>query len=122
MSQISNPRESFSKIFVRVRLFRCTNSEGEFYRIDCYGEDQQSPLSIYIDAGTYLMRRMKFDLPVGAGRLRYDARIVEHGTREGVVVPMLAEVVQNGEKQICKITGYRLNPPFQELDFLPPVF
>ena len=122
MSQISNPQESFSKIFVKVELFRCRNVEGDFYRVDCYGEDQKTPLSIYVDAATGLMRRMKFDLPVGAGQLQYDARIVEHGSREGVVVPLVTEVVQNGEKQIGKITSYRLNPQFQELDFLPPVF
>ena len=122
MSQISNPQESFSKIFVKVDLHRCTNEDGEFYRIDCYGEEQTSPLSIYIDADSFLMRRMKFDLPVGSGRLEYDARIRQYELREGVMVPVTTDIVQNGEKQYSKITSYQLNPEFQELDFMPPVF
>ena len=122
MAQSSNPRERFGKIFAKVDLHRCTNEEGEFYRLDCYDEGQSSPIYIYIDAGSFLMRRMKFDLPVGSGRLEYDARIRQYELREGVMVPVTTDIVQNGEKQHSKITSYQLNPEFQELDFMPPVF
>ncbi len=122
MSQISNPQESYTKIFPKVELFRCVNENGDFFRIDCYGANQKSPISIYVDAATFLVKRMSFDLPVGSGRIAYEANILQYEKREGVLVPVLTAIVQNGEKQECKITSYRLNLPIPETDFIPPVF
>ncbi|MCI5778693.1 MAG: hypothetical protein MR051_02580 [Lentisphaeria bacterium] len=121
-SQIGNPRESYGKIFPQVEVFLCDNEDGRFYRIDCRGEGPSSPFSIYVDAKTYLIRRVKFDLPVGSGRMNYDARIIRYEMREGVMIPMFTEIVQNGERQEGKITSYRLDQEFKDLDFMPPVF
>ena len=95
---------------------------GNFYRIDCFGEEQNYPISIYVDAGSYLVKRMKFDTVVGSGTISYDARIKKYELREGVMVPVLTEIIQDGETQISKITSYRLNVSIPETDFLPPVF
>ncbi len=122
MAQISNPQESYTKIFPKVELFRCTNEKGVFYRLDCYGNEQKTPIYIYVDAASFLVKRMKFDLPVGSGRMVYEADIEQYEKREGVMIPVLTRIVQNGEKQECKITSYRLNITIPETDFIPPVF
>ncbi|MBR2344593.1 MAG: hypothetical protein IKA71_02270 [Lentisphaeria bacterium] len=122
MAQISNPRESYTKIFPKVELHACSNELGNFYRIDCFGEEQNYPISIYVDAGSYLVKRMKFDAVVGSSTISYDARIKKYELREGVMVPVLTEIIQDGETQISKITSYRLNVSIPETDFLPPVF
>ena len=122
MAQISNPQESYSRIFPKVELFRCVNGSGDFYRIDCYGAGQASPIHIYVDAASYLIKRMRFNQPVGSGRIVYDAEIEQYEKREGVMIPVVTRIVQNGEKQECRITSYRLNVPIPETDFIPPVF
>lgn len=122
MSQLGNPRESYLKIFPKVEIYRCTNEEGNFYRIDCYGEGQKTPVSVYVDDKDFFIRRMKFDLPVGSGNLDYDARIIQYELRDGVMIPVLTEITQNGEKMESRITSYKLNAPIPETDFVPPVF
>jgi outer membrane lipoprotein-sorting protein len=122
MAQISNPQESYSKIFSKVQMFSCVNESGKFYRIDCYGENQTSPISIYVDAVTFLVKRMKFTMAVGSGQMSYDAIIRKYELREGVMIPVETEISQNGETQTSKITSYRLNVPIPETDFIPPVF
>ena len=122
MSQLGNPRESYEKIFPKVEVFRCTNEYGNFYRIDCYGKNQTDPISVYVDAKDFFIRRIKFDLPVGSGRMDYDARIEKYELREGVMIPVETFITQNGEKMVSKITSYRLNVNIPETDFVPPVF
>ena len=122
MSQLGNPRESYLKIFPKVEVFRCTNEEGSFYRIDCYGAGQQEPVSVYVDSKDFFIRRIKFDLAVGSGRLDYDARIIQYELREGVMIPVLTKITQNGEKMESRITSYKLNVEIPETDFIPPVF
>ncbi|MBQ9804234.1 MAG: hypothetical protein IJW35_05250, partial [Lentisphaeria bacterium] len=80
------------------------------------------PVSVYVDDKDFFIRRMKFDLPVGSGNLDYDARIIQYELRDGVMIPVLTEITQNGEKMESRITSYKLNAPIPETDFVPPVF
>ena len=57
-----------------------------------------------------------------SGRLDYDARIIQYELREGVMIPVLTKITQNGEKMESRITSYKLNVEIPETDFIPPVF
>ena len=113
----------FNKVFAKVDVFKCTNEEGSFYRIDCYGSESPYPVHFYLDSETFLTRKvcMKFEI-AGSKTVNYSNRIIEYDERDGVMVPVTTEIEQDGEVQECKVIYYRINPVFTADEFLPPVF
>ena len=122
LSQLGSPVSNFEQIFPKVVVARCSNEDGNFYRIDCFSDNQAEPISFYVDSNTYLIRQMKARFKVGSGKLDYHAKILKYEKREGVMIPIITEVEQNGLKQESKVINYKLNLPFPATDFLPPVF
>ncbi len=122
LSQLGSPVSDFNQIFSNVEVSLCKNEDGDFYRIDCFSERQKEPISFYVDRKTYLIRQMKAKFSVGSGSLDYHAKILKYEKREGVMIPIITEVKQNGLRQESKVINYKLNLPFPATDFLPPVF
>ena len=113
----------YSSVFKDVQVYKCTNEEGRFFRIDCKGPELSEPISFYVDADDYLLRRVKmnFQLPGGKSS-RYENIILDYELRDGVRIPMATRIIQDGVKQESKVIYYKLNPEIPAGDFQPPVF
>lgn len=120
-SKLGTPAGGYRKIFAEVKIFRLSNDEGDFYVLDCTGQNGSS-FRFYVDADDFLLRRMKGRMKIGSGSLDYDSKIKSYGLYNGVMVPKVTECVQNGQKQIIELIKYKLDPSVSETDFLPPVF
>lgn len=113
----------FKKVFPKVEVFKCTNEEGEFYRIDCYAKESQYPIQFYLDAETFLTWRVRMKLEIADGSVvNYTNRIEEYEKRDGVMIPVETVIEQDGTVQKCKVIYYRINPAFKADEFLPPIF
>lgn len=121
LSRFSTPDVGYKSIFKEVKIFRCSNEDGEFYLLDCTGRNGNT-FKIYVDAKEFLLRRMSGKLKFGSGYLNYDSRILGYGLYDGVMIPKKSESVLNGQKQIVELVKYELNVPIPDRDFLPPVF
>lgn len=121
LSRFSTPDVGYRGIFKEVKIYRCTNDEGEFYLLDCKGKHGNS-FKIYVDAKDFLLRRMCGRLKVGSGHLDYDSRVLSYGLYDGVMIPKESVSVQNGQKQNITLVKYELNARIEARDFLPPVF
>ena len=121
LSRLSAPGQGYRSIFKDVKISRCVNDEGDFYRLDCVGRGGNT-FRIYVCAKEFLQRRMCGDLKLQYGSLKYDSRITDYALFNGVLIPKRTESVQNGEKQIIEVIKFELNPTIPESDFLPPVF
>ena len=123
LSSLSRPGSGgYNSVFPKVELHKCTNSDGEFYRITCYPPNQVYPIYFYVDADDYLLRRVKMKVEVDGKTFDYENRIISYESREGVNIPMSTVVEQMGISQKCQVIFYRLNPEIPASDFLPPVF
>jgi hypothetical protein len=113
----------FKKVFSRVDVFKCTNDEGEFYRIDCYGSESSYPIRFYLDADTFLTSKVCMKLELDGGKtVDYSNKITSYEIRDGVMVPVATEIIQDGVVQECKVIFYRIDQKFQADEFLPPIF
>ena len=113
----------YQSVFKRVDIHKCVNDDGIFYRLSCYGSEQEYPLYFYIDAKDYLLRRAKMKVVVGDGKvLDYENRIDGYAMRDGVVIPIECEVRQLGATQKSKVIHYELNAKFAPSEFQAPVF
>ena len=121
LSRFSTPDVGYKSVFKEVKIFRCSNEEGNFYLLDCVGRNGNT-FKIYVDAKDFLLRRMSGKLKFGSGYLNYDSRILGYGLYDGVMIPKKSESVQNGQKQVVELVKYELNVPIPARDFLPPVF
>lgn len=121
LSKLGTPAGGYRKIFSKVDIFRCSNDDGDFYVLDCIGNNGNT-FRFYIDDEEFLLRRMKGRMNVGNGFLNYDSRVKSYGLFSGVMIPKVTETTQNGQKQIIELLKYELNPEIAETDFLPPVF
>ena len=113
----------YSSVFKDVQIYECRNDDGQFFRIDCKGPESDDPISFYVDANDYLLRRVKmsFLLP-GGKRSEYENLILDYELRDGVRIPMATRIIQDGVKQESKVIYYKLNPEIPAGDFQPPVF
>ena len=101
---------------------KCTNEDGEFYRVTCYGHFQKEPMYFYIGSKDFLLRRVRMKVEVKDGSsYNYENRIFNYEMREGVLIPMKTEIRQNGAVQESKVIYYKLNTPIPARDFLPPI-
>lgn len=112
----------YSAIFKKVEVHRCSNQDGKFYRIDCYGLDQEHPVYFYVDAEKYLLRKVKMTVVVGGNSFDYENHILDYERRNGVLIPMKTRIKQLGAIQESKVIHYQLNPVIPASDFQPPVF
>ena len=113
----------FKKVFPKVEVFKCTNEEGNFYRIDCYGSESPYPVYFYLDADTFLTRKVCMKLALADGKtVDYSNRITSYEMRDGVMVPVTTKIEQDGVVQESKVIFYRINPTFSADEFLPPIF
>ena len=121
MAKLANMTGSYTSIFDKVEIFRCTNSDGNFYLLKC-SNTGGSTFNIYVDAATFFVRRLQGKIKVGNSSVDYFSEIVTYDRHQGVLLPQETITRQNGLKQEVKIIDYKLNVKFSSEDFLPPVF
>lgn len=123
LSSLGRPGSGgYSAVFPKVELHKCTNEDGVFYRVTCYGEFQKEPMYFYIGVRDFLLRMVKMKVRVNADTAYdYENRIFDYEMRDGVLIPMKTKIRQNGAVQESKVIYYKLNPKIPARDFLPPV-
>ena len=124
LSKLGRPgTNSFKNVFTKVEVAKCSNEEGRFYRIDCYGSESPYPIHFYLDAETFLTRKVCMKLPMPDGSVvDYQNKIEEYALRDGVMVPVKTRIIQDGVGQKCNVIFYKINPAFAASEFLPPIF
>ena len=123
LSRLSAPGSGgYAAVFPKVELSKCIDSDGEFYLITCYPENQPYPIYFYVDSDDFLLRKMKMKVAIDGKNFDYESRIVDYEVREGVKIPAVTELEQMGITQSSKVIFYRINPEIPASDFQPPVF
>ena len=124
LAALSRPGSGgYQAVFDKVEINKCTNKDGEFYRLTCYGKEQPYPMYLYVDSRNFLLRQAKMKVSVNdKDAFDYESRILNYGKREGVLIPMHTEVRQLGAVQRSKVIHYELNRKFDSSDFQAPVF
>lgn len=113
----------YNSVFKDVELQKISNDDGNYYVIICRGEIQKEPVYFYVDAETFLLRKVKMKVELSDSEsFDYENRILEYEMRDGVRIPVKTEIRQLGAVQESSVMSYQLNRKFDETEFLPPVF
>ena len=72
LTKLNTPATSYLDVFKNVEIFRCKNSDGEFYKLTCSNTKNNS-FDIYIDADTYLISRMVTTIKVNSRTIKTDS-------------------------------------------------
>lgn len=114
---ISNPAESYQHLFRQVELSLVLIDGEEFYKMICTAKLENNPqLILYIGKDSYLLRRISIP------SLKYSSIISGYSLYEGVMIPQETVIAVDQRRTTAKIIENLLNIPFDQSEFLPPVF
>ena len=120
LAKLNSPATSYIDAFKNVEIFRCTTSEGEFYKLVC-SNNSNNIFEVYISTETYLIAKMKTSLKLSGNSIKSDTTIKNYTLYEGIRIPEESVSVTGDEEQIQKIVYYKLDIPMDDSEFIPPV-
>jgi len=124
-NHLSTPGMTFRKFFFRVDLSidRIPGEEMEYYKLTCYPRlSGGSPLYVYIGMDDYLVKAIQATYVDEGVETSSFTRILEYAVKDGVRIPVEMEGEQAGMMTHTTVSIYTLNHPFDDDDFLPPLF
>ena len=120
LTKLNTPATSYLDVFKNVEIFRCKNSDGEFYKLTCSNTKNNS-FDIYIDADTYLISRMVTTIKVNSRTIKTDSVMKRYTLYEGIRLPDESVSTTGDEEQTQKILYYKLDAALDDSEFIPPV-
>ena len=117
LARLANPLSRLHEVFEDIKVEGCRIDDEEFYKLTCIAPNNGIPIYIYIDRDDYLIKRIRI------GNIS-DSRVVRYSMYEGVWIAdeTEEEKLSDGSISRSKIMFYKLDAPFEESEFKPPIF
>lgn len=120
---LSNPGNSYRRIFRQVALTLVKIKDQEYYLLTCYSrQPDQPPLKMYIGKDNFMLKRMHTAFMDGDKMSEYDSQVEKYTLSEGVMIPEIVKSTSGGIKQSTEVVYNKLNAVIPESEFYPPVF
>lgn len=120
LTKLNTPATSYADVFQNVDIFRCKTSEGEFYKLVC-SNNTNNTFEIYINASTYLIAKMRTTIKLPNGTIKTDSIMKNYTLYEGIRLPDESVSITGDDEQIQKVVYYKLDIPLDDSEFIPPV-
>ena len=120
LTLLNTPASNFKDVFKNVKIERCSNHSGSFYKLTC-SNNSNNVFEIYIDADKYLTSRIKVSLKLASGTLNSDTTMISYSLYEGVRIADESISVTAGDEQEQKVLYYKLDIPLDDEEFTPAV-
>ena len=120
LTKLNTPATSYMDVFKNVEIFRCKSSDGDFYKLTC-SNNKNNSFDIYIDASTYLISRMRTTIKLQTGTIKTDSVVKSYTLYEGIRLPDESVSTTGDEEQTQKILYYKLDIALDDNEFIPPV-
>ena len=119
-----NPKNKYTDIFPKVELDVVYEGKERLFRLVCYtGIERVAPYVFYIDAATFLTKRLETIMVTDDGReYLYIAESQDYQVRNKVKMPMTSIVQVVGKStDVIQTTEFILNPEIKDSEFeVPP--
>ncbi len=118
-SSMLKPGNQYRQIFKTVEIDVCYQAGRKYYRLICRVDDPGiAPYVFYIDAETYLTRKLETILYTqGGGRSLYTAISEDYAWFSGVKMAKKLLVTVGGKTDVTRIVSFVLNPDLPDSDF-----
>ena len=120
MTRINDPRSRYHEIFEEVKIDQAEVDGEIFYRLTCLNPGG-SPIYIYVDRDTYLVRRLRSSFKTSYGTVELDGKMKSYSLYEGIQIANESESIQDGLQQNIRVIDYQLNAPIRAEEFAPPI-
>ena len=128
LHKLTSPAEKYSQLFKNIEIFRCKikDDPADYYKIVCGSAKNGNVVSIYVNAGDFLPRRILADLTLviknRKQQFESDCRIESYELMDNVMIPQKSASVSNGVESTSTVFDYKLNVNIPDSEFLPPIF